>query len=84
MPKSSDRARALQSDLEHIEAATKVVELLLRSQHHEESHPELYMLVKQTLQLMSECKDPASVLPILFAYYLQYIHFAGFAVRLNG
>ncbi len=76
--------RNLQSDLEHIEAATKVVELLLRSQNHEECHPELYALVKQTLQLMSECKDAASVMPTLFAYYLQYIHYAGFAVRLNG
>lgn len=76
--------RNLQSDLEHIEAATKVVELLLRSQNHEECHPELYALVKQTLTLMSECKDAPSVLPILFSYYLQYIHFAGFAIRLTG
>jgi DNA repair protein RecO (recombination protein O) len=76
--------RNLQSDLEHIEAATKVVELLLRSQNHEECHPELYALVKQTLQIMSDCKDAESVLPILFAYYLQYIHFAGFAMRLSG
>jgi DNA repair protein RecO (recombination protein O) len=76
--------RNLQSDLERIEAATKVVELLIRSQRHEECHPELYTLVKQTLTLMSECKDAASVVPILFAYYLQYIHFAGFAMQLNG
>lgn len=75
--------RNLQSDLEHIEAATRVAELLLRSQNHEECHPELYALVKQTLLVMSECKDAVSVLPILFAYYLQYIHFAGFAMKLK-
>ena len=76
--------RNLQGDIEHIEAATRVVELLLRSQHHEECHPELYALVKDTLKFMSECKDSSSVLPILFAYYLQYIHFAGFTMKLNS
>ncbi|MDP4218878.1 MAG: DNA repair protein RecO [Bacteroidota bacterium] len=76
--------RNLQSDLEHIEAATKVVELLLRSQHHEESNVELYEHVKRTLALMSEAKEAASVVPILYAYYLRYIHLAGFAMRFEN
>ena len=75
--------RNLQSDLDHIEAATKVVELLLRSQHHEECHPELYTLVKETLTVISDCEDSAGVWPVLFAYYLQYISFAGFRMRLG-
>jgi len=72
--------RNLQSDLEHIESATKVIELLLRAQHHEESHPELFRLVKETLQVMNESKSVASV---LFAYYLKYISFAGFAMKID-
>jgi DNA repair protein RecO (recombination protein O) len=73
--------RNLQSDLEHIEAATKVIEVLLRAQHHEESHPELFQLVKETLQVVNESK---SVTSILFAYYLKYISFAGFAMNFDG
>jgi DNA repair protein RecO (recombination protein O) len=73
--------RNMQCDLEHIEAATKVIELLLRAQHHEESHPELFRLVKETLQVMNESKSVASV---LFAYYLKYISFAGFAMKLDS
>jgi len=73
--------RNLQSDLEHIESATKVIELLLRAQHHEESHPELFKLVKETLQIMNESKSVSS---ILFAYYLKYISFAGFAMNLDS
>ncbi len=75
--------RNLRTDLDHIEAATKVAELLLRSQHHEECHPDLYKLIKETLTAMAECKESIGVSSVLFAYYLQYIHFAGFEMRLN-
>ena len=67
--------RNLRSDLDHIEAATKVVELLLRSQHHEECHPELYNLVKETLSVMNGCKESGGVWSVLFA---------GFEMRLGS
>ena len=75
--------RNLRADLDYIEAATKVVELLLRSQHHEECHPDLYKLVKETLVTMDSCKESIGVCSVLFTYYLQYIHFAGFKMQLN-
>jgi DNA repair protein RecO (recombination protein O) len=73
--------RNMQSDLEHIEAATKVIELLLRSQHHEESHPDLFRLVSEVLLAMNESKLVAS---ILFAFYLKYISVMGFAMNLDS
>jgi len=76
--------RNLRSDLDHIEAATKVVELLLRSQHHEECHPDLYALVKETLSVIDGCKDSTAVWAVLFSYYVKYISFAGFEIRLEG
>jgi DNA repair protein RecO (recombination protein O) len=76
--------RSMQSDLDHIEAATKVVELLLRSQHHEESHPELFSLIKDTLIAMNDNKIGAAVWSILFAFYLQYILLSGFAIKLEA
>ena len=76
--------RNLRSDLDHIEAATKVVELLLRSQHHEECHPELYNLVKETLSVMDGCKESGGVWSVLFTYYVQYNTFAGFEMRLGS
>jgi DNA repair protein RecO (recombination protein O) len=75
--------RSLQSDLDHIEAATKVIELLLRSQSHEESHPEVFALVKETLITMNESKEPQAVWPVLFAFYHRYISFAGFAINFS-
>ncbi len=76
--------RNLSSDLDHIEAATKVVELLLRSQHHEECHPDLYALIKETLSAMDGCHDGAAVWPVLFTYYVHYISFAGFQMNFGN
>jgi DNA repair protein RecO (recombination protein O) len=76
--------RALQSDLEHIESATKVIELLLRSQRHEESHSELFKLVQDTLAAMNECKSADALQSILFAYYQNYTSLAGFAIKLGS
>ena len=74
----------LRSDLDHIEGATKVVELLLRAQHHEEGNLELYNLVKDSFLAMDVAQKGVGVTSILFAYYLQYMHLAGFEIRLHN
>ena len=56
----------------------------MRSQHHEECHPELYKLVKETLSVIDGCADSVAVWSVLFAYYVQYISFAGFEMRFGG
>ncbi|MEP7236074.1 MAG: DNA repair protein RecO [Ignavibacteriota bacterium] len=76
--------RNLQSDLDHIEAATDVIELLLRSQHHEESHPELFSLVKETLGAIDAAKEGPAIWPVLYTYYIRYIHYAGFQMQLES
>src|SRR5207302_1748189 len=60
------------------------VELLLRAQRHEESHPELFTLVREVFSTLNVSKDKASVWPTLFAFYLRYISFAGFAMKFSG
>ncbi|HYM21459.1 MAG TPA: DNA repair protein RecO [Candidatus Kapabacteria bacterium] len=74
--------RNLTSDLDHIEAATHIAELLIRSQHHEESEHRLFELVSKTLTLM-DAATPEAVWAILFSFYLRYVSMAGFAVTLE-
>jgi DNA repair protein RecO len=71
--------RNLMNDLDHIEAATQLAELLIRSQHHEEQRTELFDLVQLTIATMDMASDPNGVFSILVAFYLRYATDAGFA-----
>jgi DNA repair protein RecO (recombination protein O) len=72
--------RNLTADLDHIEAATRIAELLIRSQHHEEGESELYELVTKALSLINSAKAEG-VWAILTSFCLRYAAFAGFAIR---
>jgi len=71
--------RNLMNDLEHIEAATQLAELLIRSQHHEEQHTELFDLVAKTIEVLDSTSEPEAAASVLFAFYLRYAQDAGFA-----
>ena len=76
--------RNLTNDLEHIEAVTQIAELLIRSQHHEEQHLELFDLVLQTIELLNSTDQPEAVASVVIAFYLRYADLAGFAIALTG
>lgn len=75
--------RKLMDDLEHIEAATRIAELLIRSQGHEEGHPEIFELVCATLVQLDSTPNADGVWPILYSFFLRYCVFAGFEITIG-
>src|SRR5579883_578410 len=73
--------RHISDDLERIEAATRIAELLIRSQHHEESHPELFELVTTTLDAIDSSDNTERLQSLRFWFFLKYAEFTGFALR---
>lgn len=76
--------RKLSNDLDHIESATRIAELLIKSQHHEEGHAEIFDLVCQTLGLMDATPSGDAVWPILYWFFLRYSTLAGFAITIES
>ncbi|MBS1904219.1 MAG: DNA repair protein RecO [Bacteroidetes bacterium] len=72
--------RRIMADLDHIEAATRIAELLIRSQHHEEGHAEIFDLVCRTLGLMDATTTGEAVWPILYWFFLRYSALSGFEI----
>ncbi len=75
--------RKISADLEHIEAATRIAELIIRSQHDEEKHFVLFDLVYRTLVLMDANSSAEAIASILFAFYLRYSQLSGFAIEMT-
>jgi DNA repair protein RecO len=71
-----DAHRGIVSDLDRIEAATAVCELVLRAIHDEEEHPEIFDLLALTLAEISKGATPASLLQ--FEFYLEFLKTMGF------
>jgi DNA repair protein RecO len=76
-----DGHRNILSDLDRIEAATAVCELVLRAIHDEEEHPEIFDLLAASLGEIAA----GSILPILlqFEFYLEFLKIMGFAIAGN-
>ncbi len=74
--------RHLTSDLDRIETATHIAELLIKTQRHEESHPGQFDLVCTVLTLLDTNPPEASV-ALLTAFYLRYAALSGFAIMLD-
>lgn len=69
----------LLSSLEHIEAATSIVELIVRSMHDEEENAQLYDLLSSTLRVLSEI--PVERLDaVLFYFEFTFARMLGFQI----
>ena len=68
--------------LERIETATRVVELLLRSLHDEESNEPLFTLLSDTLAAIATWND-SEARAVQFQFYLQFARMMGFELDLS-
>lgn len=72
------------ASLEHMEAATSVIELVNRSMHDEEENSALYELVRRVLSAMDAESEPLVLNALLVFFYLQFAEQLGFRVRVEA
>jgi hypothetical protein len=73
-----DAHRGIVADLDRIEAATAVCELVLRAIHDEQEHPEIFDLLAAALSEIS--KGTTSPILLQFEFYLEFLKTMGFAM----
>src|ERR1044071_7943508 len=71
-----DAHRTILNDLDRIEAATAVCELVLRAIHDEEEHPEIFDLLAAALAEISKGETSPTLLQ--FEFYLEFLKTMGF------
>jgi DNA repair protein RecO (recombination protein O) len=71
-----DPHRGILSDLDRIESATSVCELILRAIHDEEEHSEIFDLLSATLSEI--VKGSTSPILMQFEFYLEFLKTMGF------
>jgi DNA repair protein RecO len=69
----------LLGSLEHIEAATSIIELVVRSMHDEEENRALYNLLSTTLRKLDEV-EVAALDAIVFYFEVQFAQLLGFQI----
>lgn len=76
-----DAQSGILKDLDRIEAATAICELVLRAMHDEEEHPEIFDLLSATLGEISKGTNTPALLQ--FEYYLEFLRTMGFELSEN-
>ena len=72
-------AKILRS-LERMEAATAIIELILRSMHDEEANPEIFALLAATLKALAETNNDDAAASLQLRFYLEFARIMGFGM----